>query len=535
MAKSILILGGGTMQLPAIRSARSKGYRTIVADADPTSPGAALADVFEHVDLKDEAGMLEAARRHRDGDGLDGVFTAGTDFSATVAYVAENLGLPGIPYDVARNASDKSRMRECFRRASVPHPRFAVVDETGENVSGEALDSLELPVVVKPVDNMGARGVVKVARRDRVRRLIAEAAPFSRSGRVIVEEHIPGPEFSIDAVVVDGNVIPTGVADRHIRFEPYFVEVGHTIPTERSRREIDDLVRVFAAGVDALGIVNGVAKGDVFLTPNGPVIGEIAARLSGGYMSGWTFPYSSGVDLTGAALDQALGIRPTSLSPVRDHTSAERAVISCDGVVAEVIGTEETRATIARGGPVRELFLRAESGSTVRFPRNNVEKCGNVIAVAESRARAIEAAESAVAAIVVRLRPNTPLTHRFLFGSPPAYPCYPGLEERVRKTFPFALDPERVLADRLPGGLDRVAGETARTAAGRDWNYRTADDSIARLVDLGVVDEGGRVSPLDGWYWVAFARAGVQGALYVRDCLAESPAAFLKGVRECIE
>lgn len=523
------------MQLPAIRSARAKGYRTIVADADPRAPGAALADVFERVDLKDEKGMLDAARKHREGDGLDGVFTAGTDFSATVAYVAEELGLPGISYDVARNASDKARMRECFRRAAVPHPRFTVVNEAGRNVLGEELDTLDLPVVVKPVDNMGARGVVKVAKRDRLSELISEAVRFSRSGRVIVEEHIPGPEFSIDALVVDGTVVPTGVADRHIRFEPYFVEVGHTIPTSLPTRDVDELVRVFGEGVRALGIENGVAKGDVFLSPSGPVIGEIAARLSGGYMSGWTFPYATGIDLTGVALDQALGIRPTGLSPVRDHTAAERALISCDGVVAEVLGAEDIRGMISSGGPLRELFLRVESGSRVRFPRNNVEKCGNVIAVAESRRDAISAAENAVAGMVVRLSPNTARTHKFLFGDPPEYPCYPGLEERVRGAFELVVTEHGARAESPADGFHSVALATLPSALGKDWNYRTVEESITCLMNLGVVVEGERRSPLDGWYWIAFARAGVQGALYVRDSVAASLPAFLRGVRQCTD
>jgi biotin carboxylase len=515
------------MQIPAIKAARSKGYRTIVADADPSAPGVRLADVFEKIDLKDKDGMLEAARRHRVAAGLDGVFTAGTDFSATVAYVAEQLGLPGVSYEVALNASDKARMRACFRLAGVPHPRFAVVDAASRpaaDVPCDHLNDLALPVVVKPVDNMGARGVVKIVDRASLSEAIADASRFARSGNVIVEEFIEGPEFSIDSVVVNGRVIPTGVADRHIRFEPYFVEVGHTIPTKISEAEESDLLAVFADGVRALGIENGVAKGDVFLGPDGPVIGEIAARLSGGYMSGWTFPLSSGVDLTGAALDQALGIGPGSLEPSQTHTAAERALISCDGIVAEMVGVD--RARNVEG--VRELFLRASSGATVRFPRNNVEKCGNVIAVAEGRETAVAAAERAIASMVVRLEPHTAETHRFLFSKrPPTHRCFPELEDRVTGGHCETLPADAAFG---PSVCLRVARPLPHH---RDWSFRTAEESLGRLenlVDLRIVDEP---TALDSWFFRAFARAGLQGALYVLDSVSSSPRRFAERLSEC--
>ncbi len=120
----ILILGASQMQLPAIRIGKELGWTVIVADANKEAPGATIADYFEHVDLKDLDGMAAAARHHRDVHGLDGVFTAGTDFSATVAWVAGQLGLPGIPYETALDASDKERMREVFKRHGLPSPGF---------------------------------------------------------------------------------------------------------------------------------------------------------------------------------------------------------------------------------------------------------------------------------------------------------------------------------------------------------------------------------------------------------------------------
>ena len=127
---------------------------------------------------------------------------------------------------------------------------------------------------------------------------IKDSIKKSRSGRAILEEFMDGKEFSIDALVYKNELLITGFADRHIFYPPYFIEMGHTMPTDLLYPDFLDVVTEFAKGVKSLGLTCGAAKGDVKLTSKGVMIGEIAARLSGGYMSGWTFPYSSDINLT---------------------------------------------------------------------------------------------------------------------------------------------------------------------------------------------------------------------------------------------
>ena len=105
--KTILILGAGIMQIPCIRIARGKGWRVIVADGNPNAMARDRGDCFELVDLKDKEGLLELARSHSRRTGLDGVFTAGTDFSSSVAWVAEHMGLPGISFATSRRATPR--------------------------------------------------------------------------------------------------------------------------------------------------------------------------------------------------------------------------------------------------------------------------------------------------------------------------------------------------------------------------------------------------------------------------------------------
>ena len=142
----ILILGAGVMQLPALRWAKRQGWEVYAADGNPAAPGAGLADHFVPVDLTDIDGMIAAAARIHAKKGLHGVFTAGTDFSYTVARVAKALQLPGLPPEVALNASRKDKMRQVFAEYGVPSPRF--IQLTSEETVEAALEQLALPLVV---------------------------------------------------------------------------------------------------------------------------------------------------------------------------------------------------------------------------------------------------------------------------------------------------------------------------------------------------------------------------------------------------
>ena len=128
--KAVIILGAGLMQKPAICAAKELGFKTVVADGNPDAVCSKMADIFEPVDLKDKDGLVHLAEKIKEkGMVIAGVFTAGTDFSANTAYVAEHLGLFGHRYESCLNASNKVRMRGCFKKNGVPSPEFEEVDE----------------------------------------------------------------------------------------------------------------------------------------------------------------------------------------------------------------------------------------------------------------------------------------------------------------------------------------------------------------------------------------------------------------------
>ena len=342
---TILILGGGGMQLPAIKTAKDMGWTTIVADGVCNVPGREYSDYFEHIDLKDSKGMIKTALKFKNSIGLDGVFTAGTDFSETVARVAAAAGLPGISIEASINASNKWKMRDVFFEYNIPSPLYFTVSKDSP-LKCESLEKngVDFPLVVKPVDNMGSRGIRRTDNCKELKTAVKEAFLFSRTGTVIVEEYLDGAEFSIDALIYKNEITICGFADRNIFYPPYFVEMGHTIPASIDSKLYKEIITAFNAAVRALGITEGAAKGDIRLSRGKVYIGEIAARLSGGYMSGWTFPYSSGIPLTREALKIAVGMPPGNLLPIYKKTSAERAFLSIPGKIKNINGTEDAKS-----------------------------------------------------------------------------------------------------------------------------------------------------------------------------------------------
>lgn len=508
----VLILGAGLMQKPSIEAAGELGYKTLVVDANKNAVCVPFADVFVQIDLKDREKIADLAMSY--GDKLKAVFTAGTDFSASVSYVAQKCGLISHSFEAAMNASNKVLMRKCFKEKGVPSPDFVEVTESEiERLSSD--ESVLFPKVVKPVDNMGARGCRLVRNKSEFEPALRDAVAFSRTGKAIVEDYMKGMEFSIDALVHEGNVTITGFADRHIFFDPYFIEMGHTMPSSVSEAVKKNVVDVFVKGVKALGLTEGVAKGDVKYTEKGAMIGEIAGRLSGGYMSGWTYPYASGVNLTMEAMKIALGLGKTLPSEIEcNAVSHERAFISIPGVVSVIYGEDKAVASPF----VKNVFFRVKEGSRVDFPRNNVEKCGNVISRCADRSLSLKGAEMAVSEIVLRLEKNNESTQNYLMG----------VENKYEKGFPYSayeLSSDELIAfEKEVESLDSVIigenesiviPESLASFAGerQDFNYRTILNTLDKVNKYA----GARKSVPAIKFWKSLIRGGVQGALYAVD------------------
>ncbi len=385
----LVVLGAGSDQRFMLQTARSMGLRTIAFDMNPQAEGAALADRFEAISTRDVAaicGRLDALA----AEGLRpaGVTTMGSDIPEIVAAVAGHLGTPSVSPETARLATDKFAMKQAFRRAGVPIPWFAAVRDAADVL--EALDGQGGRLVIKPVDRSGARGVflVDAGMRDRIPALFETARGQSFSGRVQVEAYVPGPQYSTETVFHRGRGVTPGFADRNYewldRLAPRIIENGAWMPTALDDAAQARVDRLLADAAAALGMSDGTAKGDVVWGPEGPLLIEMAARLSGGDFCESLVPLCTGVNYVPAAIDLALGREPdfAALSAPPRQAVGNRYFIGGPGRLQAVTGLDE----VAAQPWIHKLELWYRPGDEVPAPVSHAHRLGVFIATARDKA-----------------------------------------------------------------------------------------------------------------------------------------------------
>lgn len=398
--KRLLVVGGGAEAVPGLLRLRALAARLAVSDRDRAAPGFAVAEERLLASTYDADATVAAARALHRRWPVDGVLCIAADVPLTVARVAHALGLPGLSLAAAALASDKLAMKRALAAAGVPVPAFRSVESLRDLRDGVA--ALGPQVVLKPVDGRGARGVLRLGPGCDLEWALAAARAASPSGRVMLERFVAGPQLSSESFVANGAIATPGLADRNYalleRTAPYVIEDGGLQPsvfTNESGAAVDDVMLRAAA---AMGIESGILKGDLVLDPErGPVVVEVAARLSGGSFCTRTIPLSTDVDLVAAVARHAVGLaldldalRPRSMRPV-----ANRYFLPPPGRIASIDGV----AAAARMRGVAHVELAVRPGDVVRPLVDHTCRAGSVIATGESAAQAIRRAEAAVATV----------------------------------------------------------------------------------------------------------------------------------------
>ena len=332
-----------------IRTAQDMGLHVLALDMNPDSPGKHVADDFAAISTKDVPAItayLDECKAN--GWNIVGINTMGSDIPDIVAEVSAHLGTPSISAEAAANGTDKKRMKDCFRKHHVPIPWYK------EIASFPELEDIILErgqdVVIKPTDRSGSRGVFCLKGVDDVKALFDISLDFSFGNKVLVEEFLDGPQISTETILINGKAHTVGFADRNYddtdQYLPQIIENGGWIPTRLSQSErssIEDLVEQASI---ALGVENGVTKGDVVLTNSGPVMIEMAVRLSGGDFSAGLVPLSSGVNYVQTVIELSTGRKPDmhALTPTHDVAVANRYFFPKPGRLPEIQGIDEVRS-----------------------------------------------------------------------------------------------------------------------------------------------------------------------------------------------
>ena len=301
--KKLAIIGASYLQKPLIEKAKSKNIETHVFAWAANDAGEAIADYFYPISITEKEEILAKCKEI----GIDGICTIASDLAAiTVGYVAEQMGLIGNKMTAVEKSTNKHLMRQCFEENGDPSPKSIQVSSVNE------LDGIQLsyPVIVKPVDRSGSRGITKLESEEDLGEAIERAKAQGFEKCALVEEFATGQEYSVEYISWFGKHHFLALTKKYTTGAPMFIETGHMEPAPVLPELLDKVKVVVEHALDSLGLEYGASHSEIKISLEGDIkIIEIGGRMGGDNIGSSLVQLTTGFDFVGAVVDVALGIQ----------------------------------------------------------------------------------------------------------------------------------------------------------------------------------------------------------------------------------
>lgn len=355
--KKILLLGGSAQQIVAIETAKKHGYYTVLCDYLPDNPGQYHADKFYLVSTTDFDAVLDVAKKEQ----VDGVLAYASDPAApTAAYVAEQLGLPGNPFRSVEILCNKDLFRKFLAENGFCTPQAHGFTDEAEAFRSIEENTFRLPVIVKPVDSSGSKGVSRIDTLDEAAEKIAYAMSFSRGKRIVIEEFVEkyGYQIAGDGLSVDGKLVFRCFANDHFNpecvnpFVPISASFPYNMPDAVQAKIHAEIQRLLTA----LNMRTCTYNFDMRIDADYNVyLMEVAPRDGGNYIPD-VIRYATGIDLVDCSVSAAMG------EPIRiPEETAQHGFWSYfavhslkKGILKEVVISEDAKAHIVENHLIRQ-------------------------------------------------------------------------------------------------------------------------------------------------------------------------------------
>ena len=318
--KDLAIIGASYLQLPLIEKAKEMGYVTHVFAWAADDVGEKAADVFYPVSITEKEIILEKCREI----GICGICSIASDLAAiTVNYVANELGLPGNSMECTRKSTNKHLMRQSFEENGDPSPKSILVDEKTDLASL----GLTYPLIVKPTDRSGSRGIYKLDSPEKLKESVIAAMAEGFEKKALIEEYVEGQEYSVEGISFHGEHTILAVTEKTTNGAPHFIEIRHLQPAPIRRELYEKICGVVIHALDTLGITNGASHSEIRIDEKENIrIIEIGGRMGGGCIGSDLVLYSTGKDYVRMVIQVACGMAP-DLRSVRQSEKVESVFI----------------------------------------------------------------------------------------------------------------------------------------------------------------------------------------------------------------
>lgn len=300
--KKIAIIGGSYLQLPIVNKAKDMGLEVHCFSWEEGAVCKDVANFFYPISIVEKEQILSKCQEV----GVDAINTIASDTAVvTVNYVAQRMGLISNPDEYSSVTTNKYQMRRCFLSNGVPSPKFVLV----EDMDHYQITGFKFPLIVKPTDRSGSRGVEKVLDPVQLENAIIRAQGESFEHKAIVEEFVTGREISVESISYEGKHFILQITDKVTTGAPYFVELEHHQPSSLPQTIQEEVRRIVLKALDALHIRYGASHSELKITEDGEIkVIEIGARMGGDFIGSNLVQLSTGYDFLKGVINVALGI-----------------------------------------------------------------------------------------------------------------------------------------------------------------------------------------------------------------------------------
>ena len=367
--KPILIFGVGTLQKSLINRCKAKGLLTV--GIDPCADAACKddVDIFEIVGGQDYEKTLEVAKKYN----VCGVITTATDKPIVMmARIAEALKLPFFSVETAQVSTDKFLMKQRFIQAGVPCAKGVLIDK----IEDFEKTGFEFPVIVKPRDNSGSRGVRLCNDADEFQKAFAEAMEFTHKTNVLVEEFIEGQEYSIEGLHYDGISEVIQFTEKTTTEIPYNVELAHKQPAHLSERQKNAIREVVSKIAKGLGFVNCPSHTELKINKKGIFVIETSPRFGGDYITSELVPLSTGINVEDQLINITIGEKVDTKTGRKEHASGVRFFCLPEGEIKRI---DPKIKEVAKMPGVCSFELNLKEGDMINKITNSLNRYGEVI------------------------------------------------------------------------------------------------------------------------------------------------------------
>lgn len=303
--KKIVIIGANDFQNPLILKAKEMGYETHVFAWKDGSIGETTADFFYPISIIEKEIILERCKEIKP----DAIATIASDLAGiTVNYIARNLGFPCNSERSILICTNKYEMRKALAEANIPTPLFY---EVGEQDDLDIVNNMKFPIIVKPTDRSGSRGITKLENCSGVREAVSRSIENSFAKKAIIEEYLEGNEYSCECISFDGKHHFLAVTKKYTTGSPNFIETGHLQPSDLSDEMLEKVKEHVFGALDALEIRYGASHSEFKVDDDGNIrFIEIGARMGGDCIGSDLVQLSTGFDFLKMTIQVATGIEP---------------------------------------------------------------------------------------------------------------------------------------------------------------------------------------------------------------------------------